>query len=73
MDSVDPIKPLSLTANSGHLHIAQTNKDGRHQSEQEHKEHPHDVLELHDQEIELKDESPQEPPEEPEIGLDLAV
>ncbi len=75
MDSVDRIVPINPLGSSLHLKVSETNKDGgKHQSPKDDEQpHPHDVLELHDAEVQLEAPIEDESPESPLTGLDLAV
>lgn len=75
MDSVDRIVPITPLGSGLHLRVSESNKDGGKQHPQDSEEHstPHDVLELHDNEVELQSVDAEESDEQPMSGLDLAV
>jgi hypothetical protein len=75
MDNVDRIVPITPLGAAPLLKVSDTNKDGgqRNTPEEHPHESPHDVLELHDQEIVLELSEEDESDESPTIGLDLAV
>ena len=77
MDSIDRIPPIAGVAQTVHLRVAEANKDGRQkpggEDEEAPRQEPHDVLELHGEDVVPEPAEPTEPPEAPTFGLDLAV
>ena len=75
MDSIDPIVPITAIHQTVVLRVAESNKDGRQKpgGDEEPHEKPHDVLELHNEDGEEVLIEPEEVPEPPSNGLDLAV
>ena len=75
MDSVDRIVPINPLVSNSQLKVNESNKDGgkKNPNQEEEHPHPHDILELHDSEIEIELHLEEDSPEDPSIGLDLAV
>lgn len=76
MDSIDRITPVVPTPSSVNLRVSEPNKDGghpKHPGEQEDREQPHDVLELHSEDGGVSQIEVAESSDPPTIGLDLAV
>jgi hypothetical protein len=75
MDNVDRIVPITPLGAGLQLRVSESNKDGskQHTEDETPQSHPHDVLELHDEEVPLEELNPEESVESPTFGLDLAV